>query len=83
GIHQFNEVFHNHVYAIFVKRTMIAKAEKVEFQAFALYHFYVGEVADTNLCKVGLPCNGAKTCKFGAVEAHPIVIFGMFIVKSL
>ena len=36
GVHQFNKVFHDDIYTIFMKSSMIAEAEKVEFQTFAL-----------------------------------------------
>ena len=42
GVHQFNKVFHDDIYTIFMKSSMIAEAEKVEFQTFAFYHFYSG-----------------------------------------
>ena len=83
GLHQGNEVFHNNIDTIFVKGAMIAKAEQVEFQTFAFYHFHRWQVADANFSKIGLPRNGAQAGKFGTVEPHPIVVVGMLVDKRL
>ena len=82
GVHQFNKVFHDDIYTIFMKSSMIAEAEKVEFQTFAFYHFYFRNVADTYFGKVRLSGNGTQTCELRAVETYPIVIFQMLIIKS-
>ena len=82
GGNQFNKVFHDDIYTIFMKSSMIAEAEKVEFQTFAFYHFYFRNVADTYFGKVRLSGNGTQTCELRAVETYPIVIFRMLIIKS-
>ena len=53
-IHQLNQVFHDDVYAVLMKIAVITEAEKIEFQALALYHLDIRQVADTYLGKVGL-----------------------------
>ena len=40
-IHQFNEVLHDDVHAVFVEIAMIAEAEEIKFQTLALYHLYI------------------------------------------
>ena len=82
-LHQGDEVFHNNIDTIFVKCAMIAKAEQVEFQTFAFYHFHRWQIANANFSKIGLPRNRAQAGKFGTVEPHPIVVVGMFVIERL
>ena len=56
-IHQFNQVFHDFVHAVFMKVTVITVTEQVEFQTFAFHHANIGNVLDSDFCKVGLTCN--------------------------
>ena len=81
GIHQTNEVFHYNIYAILVESAMITETEKIEFQAFALHHFHIGDVADTDFRKIRLSRYGAKAGELRTIETHPIIITGMLIVK--
>ena len=81
-VHQMNEVFHYDVHAILVESTMIAEAEQVEFQTLALYHLDIGDIANTDFCKVRLPGYGTQARKFGTVESNPIIILLMFVFES-
>ncbi len=81
--HQPDEVFHDDVHAVFVEVAVIAEAEKVELQALALYHPFVGHIRDAYLCKVGLPRDGAEARELGAVELHPVVVSRMLVDKRL
>ena len=83
GVHQADEVLHDDVHTVLVKRPVPAEAEEVELQALALDHAFGGEVADAYFGKVRLPGDGAEARKLGAVEAHPIVVFRMFVGKRL
>ena len=78
-----NEVFHYDVHAILVESTMIAEAEQVEFQTLALYHLYVRNIADANLCEIWLTRNRAERCKLRAVETNPVIIARMLVHESL
>jgi len=80
--HQGNEVFHDDVHAILMKRTVIAKAEQVQFQAFTFYHPFAGNVLDVNGSKIGLRGNGTKTGELRAVETHPVIVIGMRVLES-
>ena len=80
--HQSNEVFHNDVDAIFMKRTMIAETEQVQFQAFTFYHPFAGNVLNVYGGKIGLRGNGAKACKFRAVETYPVIVVRMRILEG-
>jgi hypothetical protein len=66
-----------------MKIAMIAKAEQVKFQALALYHLHVRQIRNTNLSKIRLSGDGAKTGKFGTIETHPIIIPGVLVNKRL
>ena len=82
GIHQSDKIFHYDVHTIFMKGTMTAETEKIQFQTFAFYHFYIRNVADTYFSKIRLPCDRTQTCELRAVKTYPIVIFRMLIIKS-
>ena len=83
GIHERNEVVHDDVDTIFMKRAVVAEAEKVEFEALALYHLHIGDIIYLYGGKIGLPGNGAKAGKLGTVEAYPIVALGVLVGKGL
>jgi hypothetical protein len=56
---------------------MITETEKIEFQAFALHHFHIGDVADTDFREIRLSRYGAKAGELRTIETHPIIITGM------
>ena len=80
-VHQADKVLHNLIHTILMEIAMIAERKEIELQALALDHTLIGQVADANLGKIRLARYGAQTCKLGAVEAHPIVVLGMFVLK--
>lgn len=82
-VHQFDKVFHDFVYAILVEVSVISETEKIEFQALALNHFHVRDVADTDFSKVRLACNRTEACEFRAIEPYPIVVFLMLVYEGL
>ena len=82
GVHEADEVLHDDVDAVFVEITVVAEGEEVELEALALHHAAVGEVGDAYLRKVGLTRDGTETGELGAVEAHPVVVFGVLILKG-
>lgn len=57
GIHQFDEVLHNDVYAVLVEVSVVSESEKIEFEALAFNHLDVSDVADAELREVRLSCN--------------------------
>ena len=61
---------------------MVAKGEEVELETLALHHTVVGEVGDAYLGKVGLTRDGTETGELGAVETHPVVVFGVLVFKG-
>ena len=79
GLHEADEVFHDDVDAIFVKGPVVAETEEVELEALALDHAFAGNVVDLYGGEVGLPGDGAEAGKLGAIEAHPVVVFGVFV----
>lgn len=82
-VHQFDKVFHDFVYAILVEVSMITETEKIEFQALALDHFDVRDVADTDFSKVRLARDRTEACEFRAIEPYPIVVFLMLVYEGL
>ena len=81
GVHQPNEVFHDDVDTVFVKITVIAETEQIQFERLALHHLLVGQVADVNRGEVGLAGNRAQRGELRTVELHEIIVFGMFVVE--
>ena len=82
-IHQLNEVLHDDVHAVFVEIAMIAEAEEIKFQTLALYHLYIRNIADANLCKVRLTCDRAEGCELRAVETYPVIVARVLVDKGL
>lgn len=80
-VHQSDEVFHDGVHAVFVEIAVIAETEQIEFQTLAFHHAHVGDVVDADFGKIGLTGDGAQAREFGAVEAYPIVVVLMFVLK--
>ena len=80
-LHQCDEVFHDDVDTVFVEIAVIAETEEIEFQALALHHASAGNVAAAYFGKGGLSRDGAEARELGAVEAHPVVVVGMFVFK--
>ena len=81
-VHQLHEVLHNGVDAILVEIAIVTEGEQIEFQALALHHPFVGDVKNLDFGVVGLPGDGAERRKFGAVELHPVVVFGVAVLES-
>ena len=82
-IHETYEVLHDGVDAVLVEVAVVAEAEEVELETLRLNHAVVGEIADANLCEVGLPCDGTEACELGTVEAHPVVVVGVAVLEAL
>ena len=61
---------------------MIAETEEIKFQTLALYHLYVRNIADANLCEIWLTRNRAERCKLRAVETYPVIIARMLVHES-
>ena len=81
-VHQFDEILHDDVHAIFVKTAVVSEAEKIELQALALHHFFLWHVADVNGCKIWLTGDGAEAGEFRTIEFDHIVIFRMLVVEA-
>ena len=81
-VHQFDEILHDDVYTVFMEIAMIAETEEIKFQTLALYHLYVRNIADANLCEIWLTRNRAERCKLRAVETYPVIIARMFVHES-
>ena len=82
-IHEANEIFHDDIDTVFVEIAMIAKGEEIEFEAFALYHLYIGDVRNTDFGEIRLASDGTERGELWAVEAHPVVIFLVLVDKRL
>ncbi len=82
-VHQLDQVVHNNVDAILVKIAVIAEAEQVQLERFALYHFDVRNVADIDRRKIRLAGNRAQAGEFRAVEFYEIIAVRMLVVKRL
>ena len=81
GGHEAYEVFHDDVDAVLMEVAVVAEADEVELETLTLHHALIGEIADAYLCKVGLAGDGAKACELRAVELHPVVVLGVFVLE--
>ena len=68
GMQQFDEVCHDHIDAVFMEITMISIAKKVQFQRFAFYHVFVGNIGNINGSKVRLTRLWTKAGEFRTIE---------------
>ena len=82
GIHEADEVFHDDVDAVLVEVAVVAEGEEVELERLAFDHALVGQVGDADLSEVGLSGDGAEAGELGAVELHPVVVFGMLVLEG-
>lgn len=83
GIHQFDEVFHDDVYAVLVEVSVVSEAEKIELEALALDHLHVRDIADAEFREVRLSCNRTEGGELRAVETHPVVIALVLVFECL
>ena len=83
GIHEFYEVFHYYINAVLMEIPVVAKAEEIEFQAFAFYHLGSGNIIYYDTTEIGLTCFGAQGSEFGAGERDQILVVGMLVGESL
>ena len=81
-VKQFDEIFHDDIYAVFVKVTVVAEAKQIELERFALYEFLVGYVGNVYSCKIRLTSHRAEAGKFRTVEFDKVVVVGVFVVKT-
>ena len=82
-VHQPDEVIEDYIDTILVESAMVAETEKVEFQALALDHSDVGNIADPDLGEIRLPGNRAQRSELRAIEPHPIITTGMHVLEGL
>ena len=82
-IHQFDQVIEDDVDTILVETSVVTETEQVEFEALALNHTYVGNIADADLCEIRLSRDRAQSSEFRAVETHPVITAGMHVLESL
>ena len=64
-----------------MKISVIAKAEKIQLQRFALHHFFTGYVGYRDRCEIRLSGNGTKTCKFRAVKFYKVIVVRVLVQK--
>ena len=81
-IHEFDQVFHDDVDAVFVEIALVAEAEEVELEALALDHALTWNEANHNASEVGLSCNGTQGCELWAVESDDVLVVGVQILEG-
>ena len=83
GIHELDEILHDDVDTILMEVAVVAEGEEIELQALAFHHLHIGDIADTDLRKVGLTRDGTERGELGAVEPHPVVVLLMLVGEGL
>ena len=81
-VHQFDQVFHDDVHAVFVEIAVIAERKEVEFERLRLYHLLPWNVGNVDCGEVGLPRLGAERGELRTMESNQILVFRMFVYKS-
>lgn len=81
-IHQFDQVFHDDIHAVFMEVPMISEAEQVKFERFTFYHFFTRDVGNIDCRKIRLAGNRTEAGKFRTVEFNKIVVIRVFVVKT-
>ena len=82
-VHQLDQIVHDHVHAILVKIAVVAEAEQVQLERFALDHFDIRDVADVDRSKIRLSGDRTQTGELRAVELDEVVAVRVFVVKRL
>ncbi len=82
-VHQLDQIVHDDVDTILMEIAVIAEAEQVQLERFALYHFDVRNVTDIDRREVWLTGNRAQAGEFRAVEFYEIITVRMLVVKRL
>ena len=83
GLHQLYQVVHYYINAVLMEIPVVAEAEKIELQRFALHHFYTGDIGDIDRGKVRLSGDGAQTGELGTVELYKVVTILVLVFKGL
>ena len=81
-VHQFDQVFHDDVHAVFVEIAVIAERKEIELERFRLYHLLPWNVGNVDCGEVGLPRLGAERGELRTMESNQILVFRMFVYKS-
>jgi len=82
-IHKAYKILHDYIDTVFMKIPVIPETEKIQFEALALYHPHIRNIAYPDFSKVWLSRDRAEAGKLRTVETDPIVIPLMFVDKSL
>ena len=82
GLHQRDQIFHDNVDTVFMKIAVVAEAEQIKLERFALHHLNIGNVADINSSEIGLAGHRAQAGEFGADEFHKIIVARVFVGKG-
>ena len=81
-VHQLDQVFHDDVHAVLMKIAVIAEAEQIELQRFALDHALGRHIGYADIAEVRLPGDRAKRCELRAVEFDKIVVIRVLVLKG-
>lgn len=82
GAEETDEVFHDHVDAVFMEVAVVTVAEEVKFQGFAFYQVFVWNEGNVNGSKIRLACFRAEAGEFRAVEFYEEVLVRVFVWNS-
>ena len=82
-LHKPDEILHYDVHAVLVEIAVIAEAEQIKFQRFALDHFFSRNIGNIYRSEVRLTCYRAKTCELRTVELYEIIVIRVLVWKGL
>ena len=81
-VHQFDQVFHDDVHAVFVEIAVIAERKEIELERLGLHHLLPRNVGYIDGGEVGLPRLGAERGELRTMESNQILVVRMFVYKS-
>lgn len=82
-LHQIPQIIEDDVYTVFVKIAVVAEAEQIQLQAFALDHAHIRYIIDVEMSEIGLSCLGAQGCEFRTVETYQVITILMLVDEGL
>ena len=82
-LHELDEILHDDVHAVLVEIAVVAEAEQIQLERFALNHADVRYIRDGDGGEIRLAGNRAQTGKLRTIELDKIIVVRMLVYKGL
>lgn len=81
--HQFHQILHDDVDAILMEIAVVAEAEKVELQRFALHHSFAWNVVDDDFRKIRLTGLRTEAGELRTIQGYKVIVLRMLVDERL